>query len=422
MLALSDYPIDEAAAKFASFGIEASYLVPTETGLKKSIMDAHAGLRDFLARNRIHDFSTQLQGPQSKVLIPVQVILEGKSVLREMSLYRPVTKNGDPRVWISGLKEFTKSGNLLALFLDRTGHLCLVNCSQDRVFGRRGTSLASSGTSWDAVEESLASVAETSPLSTILEEATTGPTAELLVSKLRAVAAHGWVSSMRNGDTGVGYTLETLLGIAANSRRSPDFHGIEIKSGRNVESRGSTQTLFTKTPDWKRSAMSASELLDRFGYLDANGRHSLYVTVTHRPNRQQLFLRVDDQDLTLENLAGDPENVTEPVTMWPMESLRERLREKHTESMWVHADRRHVNEVEQFHYRTATYTKGPLVGNLAILLRSGKLKLDYTLHRKPNGGIRDHGYLFRMERNDLPLLFPRAVEFDLVSTGDSLTE
>ena len=47
MLSKSDKNIKEVMAELAVLGIEAAYIVPTLTGLEKSILDAHEGLRNF---------------------------------------------------------------------------------------------------------------------------------------------------------------------------------------------------------------------------------------------------------------------------------------------------------------------------------------------------------------------------------------
>ena len=67
MLSQSDVPIVPIMKKLASFGIDASYLVPTPTGLRKNIMDAHAAVRTFLKIKGVHDFDTQQQGDAGKV-------------------------------------------------------------------------------------------------------------------------------------------------------------------------------------------------------------------------------------------------------------------------------------------------------------------------------------------------------------------
>ncbi len=52
---------------------------------------------------------------------------------------------------------------------------------------------------------------------------------ETLRTKLEQVKEMGYVISLRRGNTGIGYTLETLLGIAENNIKLPDFGTIEVK-------------------------------------------------------------------------------------------------------------------------------------------------------------------------------------------------
>ena len=42
---------------------------------------------------------------------------------------------------------------------------------------------------------------------------------ETLLTKIKEVSKKGWIKTLRKGDTGVGYTLETELGIRANSNQ-----------------------------------------------------------------------------------------------------------------------------------------------------------------------------------------------------------
>ena len=82
--------------------------------------------------------------------------------------------------------------------------------------------------------------------------------------------------SKRKGPTGVGFTLETLLGITENNRQAPDYKGIELKAGRlNHKMPRSRTTLFSKIPDWSKSACSSGMLLlENYGYL-VDGRRQL---------------------------------------------------------------------------------------------------------------------------------------------------
>ena len=55
---------------------------------------------------------------------------------------------------------------------------------------------------------------------------------DLLKSKFFSIRNMGWIKSMRNGPTGVGYTFESLLGKCEDSLACPDFYGIEVKTHR----------------------------------------------------------------------------------------------------------------------------------------------------------------------------------------------
>jgi len=43
------------------------------------------------------------------------------------------------------------------------------------------------------------------------------------------------------------------------------------------------------------------------------------------------------------------------------------------------------------------------------------------MHFKPSGGVRDHGYLWRIAPHNLPLLFPNPIAYDLTSASGSAT-
>ena len=50
-----------------------------------------------------------------------------------------------------------------------------------------------------------------------------------LLGEFDEVKERGWIDTMRVGDTGIGYTFESLLGIKENNDQKADFKGIEIK-------------------------------------------------------------------------------------------------------------------------------------------------------------------------------------------------
>ena len=51
--------------------------------------------------------------------------------------------------------------------------------------------------------------------------------------KLSEINRKGYIVSLRRGNTGIDYTLETLLGLEENNLKTPDFGNVELKSQRN---------------------------------------------------------------------------------------------------------------------------------------------------------------------------------------------
>jgi len=390
VLAKSDFPVGDALELLGKFGLEAALLVPTPTGLTKSIFDATGSLREYLQLRGYHDFSTQAQGGEHKVLREGFFVRPTSLEKTNITLYRPPTKSGDPRIWTgAATRQNATAFNLLAiLIIDNT--LYVLNMTDA------------------AVRSSLNDA--TSPFRRIVDaRRKTSDTATELLGLLQQVAARGFVRTLRPGDTGVGMTLETLLGIEANSRQAPDFNGIELKAKRKRgASRENRSTLFSKVPNWKLSPVgSAMGLLDRRGYFDADGRRALYHTLKgDKPNSLGLLLEVDGDQDWLKQVYRDPlTGKSEHDVTWEMPVLKADLVAKHTETFWVQAACRGNGDDEEFHYVEVLHTQAPMVGNLPALIEAGVVSVDYALHVK-GSRARDHGYLFKIHPANLGALFP----------------
>lgn len=398
MIAKSDTDISAVMGLLGKYNIIAAYIVPTATGMKKSIMDATAPIRQFLKENQIHDFDTQLQGESNKVLISATLILGNVVVPTRVSLYRPETKNGDPRIWIYSLGQYVVPHNLLAL-IAYEGHLYIVNASDN-------ASLATIEDSQSPLGQIAARLSHT--ISAIAAE---------LLEMLRERTGDKFIRSIRAGDTGIGATLEHVLGIRTNNMTTPDYKGIEIKASRQSPGRANAKNrvnLFSQVPDWESSPYKkAINLLRDVGYLNDDGRLQLYCSVDAiKPNSQGLVLTINDAKQLLEaiQIQGDEEK---GLLVWQLSKLRDRLQEKHPESFWVKADTTMIDDHEHFKYYKVIHTVRPIVSNLDYLLGDGTVSLDLTMSEKGANGVRDHGYLFKMWPKDFSSLFPPPLEHDL---------
>ena len=109
----------------------------------------------------------------------------------------------------------------------------------------------------------------------------------ILLAQLRRVHDLRWIASQKLTRTGAtvayaarnggGYTLEAELGVQPNGNAEPDFMGWEVKQYGVRDfikfAPKSVVTLFTPEPTGGfYKARTAEEFVERFGYLDKNGK------------------------------------------------------------------------------------------------------------------------------------------------------
>ena len=399
MLAMSDVNIESFLPLFAKTGVPVAFLVPTPTGYEKSIMDATAPIRELLLNSNVHNYETQLQGPANKNIVPTYFVGSHGLTETAASLYRPVTKKGDPRIWFSNLKRYCSPRNLLAVVVI-DGKLYVFNLSDPLI----ADSLVNNGFAYSLLEEAVHK---------------DRAIADELLSKIRAIHNQGFLRSITAGDPGVGDTLEHALGISRNNSKSPDYRGIELKSTRltrNGSTRSVTRsTLFTKVPD---EGLSYREIVETYGKWqiprgEETARLQLYETFRcSRANAYDLMLSVDANADKL-CILHEANARRKFVSAWQMKTLRAALLTKHPETFWVKAVSETRNGVEYFRYDRVLHTKNPNVSLLAPLIEADKITVDLAAHFKPDGKWRDHGILFKMLPDDLPLLLGEPIEYIL---------
>ncbi|MCF6356704.1 MAG: MvaI/BcnI family restriction endonuclease [Draconibacterium sp.] len=373
--------------------VSLTLIEPTETGLKKSIMDATGPVRNYLKENKFHDYGIQLQGQVNKIVIQGLIYEQSQVSKSNISLYRPNTKKGDPRIWLSGLTKHANANDIIVLI-----------CFDEIIHAFNLTQLP--------IKELIESVI-TNPIKELVEEINSYENliANELLLKLSSIARAGAIPSMVDADTSVGRTLETALGIAINSSKQPDYKGIELKSFRSK--RGNRKNLFAQVPDWSLSKFkSSAEILDAFGYW-RDQDFKLYCTVSSTTrNSQGLNLKMDsDIKQLIEN--SDKANIGDFV-VWTLDKLHQRLLEKHKETFWVEADSTIINGKEHFQYIKVEHTKRPITSQFDILIEQGIITLDHLIKRNSKGKVVEKGPLFKIKPKGLDLLFPPSEKHELI--------
>jgi len=239
---------------------------------------------------------------------------------------------------------------------------------------------------------------------------------EEFLHRMKEIKETGFVQTHRKGPTGIGKTLEDLLGITENNIAGPDFSNYELKSGRKDSV--SMLTLFTKAP-MPRGANK--NLLEVFGYLQRKtpidyrqlsltGEEideskisledkELHTTVDSiKPNSLGLKLEIKGDRLYIGNDKGID-------AYYDNDTLRKAFEKKYHKLIYVLAENKRERGKEYFWFDEAYLLDGFSFERFSELVKEGKLKLDIRIGHYPNGRLHDHGTGFRILPKYLPQCF-----------------
>ena len=237
-----------------------------------------------------------------------------------------------------------------------------------------------------------------------------------LKEKLSDINRMGYVVSLRKGNTGIGYTLETLLGVEENNLRTPDFGNIELKETflgvaennlrysdlGNIELKSrrikSTSLLTMFTFNYSIWKIEQEELIQQYGYYK-NGRWALYTTVKNKPNNRGFYVKIEQDYLRLYHEDGLC------AIEWELERLINDLRNKFLNVLLVEAESRKSGENEEFWYKAAYLLTGIIVEKFLEYIKNGTIAIDLRMHINKNGAVRNHGTGFRLHRRYLDSCF-----------------
>lgn len=228
-------------------------------------------------------------------------------------------------------------------------------------------------------------------------------TIDEFAKRFAEIRDRGYVKSLRSGPTGIGYTLETLLGITENNIALPDIVDAELKATRS----SSTSMITLFTCDRNAWVMPPLDAIRRYGSVDKNparnGRLGLYFTMSQSPNSSGLLLRIDDDHVSVEHRDGTV------IARWAHEVLAAKFASKMPSLLLVSADTRVEGGHESFHFNKAVVLSGTSPELLREQLANGNVLVDLRLHDKGTMA-RNHGTGFRAFERSLPQLFEKRRE------------
>jgi len=225
-------------------------------------------------------------------------------------------------------------------------------------------------------------------------------TLKQLIKKLLEIKKMGYIKTHRIDDTGIGKTLEDLLGIKENNLRLPDVGDIELKAKRITSD--SMLTLATKSPEPKGVNRI---LFENYKYKDKDEQYNLHSTVYgSRFNPQGFKITIKEDKLILEN-----KNNIE--AFWPITIFDDVLKSKSNKVLLVLAETKGQRKTkdEQFHYVEAYLLSGLNDKNFEVAIMNDMLKVDIRIgvyrSGKRKGIYHDHGTGFRIHKRNILKLY-----------------
>lgn len=219
-------------------------------------------------------------------------------------------------------------------------------------------------------------------------------TLEEFKERFNEIKAQGWVPSRRRGPTGIGQTLEEMLGLSENNVALPDLGTIELKARRRGSS--SLITLFTfNRKVWKMKQLDA---IRQHGTLDDNGRLGLYFTMSGSPNGMGLYLHTEMDKISVRHTSGSI------IAEWELETLAERFMQKLPGLIVVNALDMMRDDIEWFKFERAQLLTGTSPAIIRKQIIDGNVVVDLRMHDDETKA-RNHGTGFRVREDKLTSLF-----------------
>ncbi len=206
----------------------------------------------------------------------------------------------------------------------------------------------------------------------------------------------GWVQTHRNGSTGIGKTLEDLLGIEENNRQEPDFGEYELKSCR-IEANSMT-TILTKAP--KPPKINAY-LREKFGYV--SDEYEIKNKVLHATLWAGRFTEIADTGAALRvacesNTIYIESREGRENAYWSEEDVRTSFKSKYKTNklVLVKAHSQGKGPEETFQFVEAYLLQGINSERVIDLVQRGIICVDIRIGMYKDGRMHDHGTGFRI--------------------------
>lgn len=383
----------------------------TRTMIEKNNIDANYFMRSLMKKLKVVDYDELPNGGSNGIKYPAILYSKGHKESTTINFYRVAGKRSDPRFGFYKIKKFA-SQQILS-----KGDLLAIIPYKDKETSKLTIYIFNASFNLPS-QDILSSIFNVSKSRQLLVS---------LLPKLKEIAQQGYHPNSKGAGKkapkDAGDTLESLLGVKTNNRKTADIDGlIELKSKTN----SGLDTLFTLRPSFDGTPVAKVESKDRsrvsaytrmYGYFSDKhpNAKSLYVTISSTPNPQGLYLKVNEGNETVE-LRQAKAGHDDLTAFWKFDRLEHELKIKHPMTLWFDVKTKMVNSTAEFLYTSVHVTQVPSFETFISLIHSGIVTYDWRGYTSISGKYKgkNHGNAWRIDKKHLNLLFGTSEIIDLL--------
>ena len=239
---------------------------------------------------------------------------------------------------------------------------------------------------------------------------------KILLKKFDNIYNQGLITSGSNLKNGAGITFEKLLGETGGDFCYPDFKGIEIKVIRSYTD--ATIDLLSITPESKY-LFTTQWLTEKYGYPDSSFTHKkclkgdVYCNEAKQIGRNYKFklkINRNEKKILLQVYTRGGFFLNEDV-FWLFDDIKKRIETKLNKMAVISHHRYSRKNIYYYTYDKIELYTLKSFDNFINMIENGKVcisfKTGYYKSGKYIGKFHDHGTSFKINKENLPLVFNR---------------
>ena len=238
---------------------------------------------------------------------------------------------------------------------------------------------------------------------------------EKFKAEMERIEKEGFVKTHRSNDTGIGKTLEDLLGVEENSVQAADLGNVELKANRRNSN--SKISLITKSPS--KRGVNNSVLRKKYGYqTEESKKLNPNINVLHTSVNGKDFNTLNGKSfmkLTFKDdkmfLEHKEDGVLEDV-YWKKEDVEKAFKKKYPAGKLYHVQadsKKDKDGVESYHYNEAHVLSDFSSEKKFDIIKRGDMEVDIRLgvyeSGTKQGKPHDNGTAMRISSKKLDKCF-----------------